>query len=265
MGTVLKRNNVRVVGTGKQAMLFVHGFGCNQNMWRFVAPSFQDDYKVVLLDLVGCGDSDSSAWNADKYSTLTAYAKDIIEICNELNLTENVIYVGHSVSAIIGVLANNIQTDLFSNLILIVPSPCYVNKGDYLGGFDQDHMNALLIQMEEDYESWANTLAPVIMGNPDSPLLSEELHSSFCNTNHKIAKHFAKVTFLSDNREDIKKVNTPSLILQCKEDNIAPEFVGNYMHDHMPNSTIQQLNIKGHCPHMSGPKATINAINNFLN
>ena len=264
MEAILKRNNVRVIGSGSQTILFVHGFGCNQNMWRFVAPSFQGDYKIVLLDLVGCGDSDSSAWTADKYNSLDAHATDILEICQELNLTDDVIYIGHSVSAMIGVIANNMKPDLFSKLILVVPSPCYINKEEYKGGFDKDYLNELLSQMEADYESWANSLAPLIMGNPESPLLSTELHSSFCNTNHNIAKHFAKVTFLSDNREDLKKVKTPSLILQCKEDIIAPEFVGNYMHDQMPNSTILQLNVKGHCPHMSGPEETIKAIKSFL-
>lgn len=264
METILKRNNVRTIGSGNQTILFVHGFGCNQNMWRFVAPSFQEKYKLVLLDLVGCGDSDSSSWSPEKYHSLHAHASDIIEICDELNLAENVIYVGHSVSAIIGILANNKRPNLFSNLILLVPSPCYVNQENYAGGFDKEYMDELLNQMEEDYESWSNSLVPHIMGNPDSPLLSEELNISFCNTNHQIAKHFAKVTFLSDNREDIKKVNTPSLILQCKEDIIAPEFVGKFMHQHMKNSSLIQLNVKGHCPHMSGPKETIKAIRNFI-
>ncbi|GLR19868.1 alpha/beta fold hydrolase [Portibacter lacus] len=264
MKSVLKRNNVRIVGRGSQAIVFVHGFGCNQNMWRFVAPSFQDDYKVILLDLVGCGDSDSKAWSAEKYETLNAHAQDILEVCDELNLREHVIYIGHSVSSIIGVLTNNLRPNLFSKLILVVPSPCYVNKEGYKGGFDQEYMDDLLQQMEDDYEAWSNSLAPIIMGNPDSPLLSAELQASFCYTNFSIAKHFAKVTFLSDNREDVKQVKTPSLILQCEEDIIAPKYVGKYMHKQMANSTLKQLKVKGHCPHMSGPDETIEAIQNFL-
>ena len=265
MSAILKRNNVRVIGSGSQPIFFVHGFGCNQNMWRFVAPSFQSDYKIILLDLVGCGDSDSSAWSPEKYDSLNAHASDILEVCDELGLTEDVIFIGHSVSSMIGILANNRKPNLFSKLILVVPSPCYVNKGDYKGGFDQDSINDLLKKLEEDYESWANSLAPLIMGNPDSPLLSNELNASFCATNHIIAKHFAKITFLSDNRADVKKVKTPSLILQCKEDVIAPEYVGKYMHENMAHSTLQQLNVKGHCPHMSGPSKTIYAIKDFLN
>ncbi|WP_317987939.1 alpha/beta fold hydrolase [Hyalangium gracile] len=259
----LKRNNVRVLGTGPQAMIFAHGYGCDQNMWRFITPAFQDQYRIVLFDHVGAGQSDASAYNRGKYGSLHGYASDVLEICRELSLTR-AIFVGHSVSAMIGVLAAIAEPERFDKLILIGPSPCYVNDGDYVGGFHRADIDGLLESLDSNYLGWSSTMAPVIMGNPDRPELGQELTNSFCRTNPEIAKHFARVTFLSDNRADLPKVKTPSLLLQCSEDLIAPEVVGEYLHRNLPGSQLHKLNATGHCPHLSAPEETISAMRGYL-
>jgi sigma-B regulation protein RsbQ len=259
----LKRNNVKVLGTGSQAMVFAHGFGCDQNMWRLVAPSFQGDYRVVLFDHVGAGQSDTSAYNRIKYSTLRGYAADVLEILHELDL-KDVIFVGHSVSAMIGVSAAISEPERFSKLILIGPSPCYVNDGDYVGGFSRGDIDGLLESLDSNYLGWSSSMAPVIMANPDRPELGQELTNSFCRTDPEIAQHFAHVTFLSDSRADLPKLKTPSLILQCSEDLIAPEAVGAYVHRHLAGSQLQVLKATGHCPHLSAPAETLSAMRAFL-
>ena len=260
---VRKRNNVKVTGRGSQPMVFVHGFGCDQSMWRFVTPAFEDDYRVVVFDLVGFGGSDVSAWNQARYSSLQGYAKDVLEVCESLGLRD-VIFVGHSVSAMIGVLAANAEPDRFARLVLVGPSPRYINDEDYVGGFERADIDGLLQSLESNFLGWSSTMAPVIMGNPERPHLGAELTNSFCRTNPEIAAHFAKVTFLSDNRKDLPKVKTKSLVLQCSDDVIAPVEVGKYVHRHLPASEIVFMEARGHCPNLSAPDETISAIRAFL-
>jgi sigma-B regulation protein RsbQ len=261
--SVLKRNNVKTWGQGSQPMIFAHGYGCDQNMWRLVTPAFQQKHRIILFDHVGAGDSDVKSFDPTKYGALDGYATDLLEICTELNL-KNVLFVGHSVSAMIGVLAAIREPDLFDRLILIGPSPCYLDDGDYRGGFSKDDIEGLLDFLDRNYLGWSATMAPVIMGNPDRPELSAELANSFCRTDPEIAKHFARVTFLSDNRSDLSSVKTPSVILQCAEDSIAPLQVGHYVHDHLANSCLILMKATGHCPHLSAPEETIVAIKQGL-
>jgi sigma-B regulation protein RsbQ len=261
---VLRRHNVKVIGKELQPMVFAHGFGCDQNMWRFIAPAFEADYKVVLFDYVGAGKSDESAYRKDKYSQLQGYADDILDICHVLGL-KRVILVGHSVSAMIGVLAAIKEPELFEDLIMVSPSPCYISDGEYVGGFSQGDINELLKTLDSNYLGWSSMVAPLIMGNPDKPELVEELTNSFCRANPEIAKQFAKVTFLSDNRADLPKVRTKSLILQCSQDIIAPTSVGEYVHHSVAGSELAMIHVSGHCPHMSAPEQTIAAMKSFLN
>ncbi|MDF2449544.1 MAG: Hydrolase [Bacteroidota bacterium] len=260
---ILKRNNVKIIGNGTQTMVFAHGFGCDQNMWRFITPAFTDHYKVVLFDYVGSGNSDIKAYNKGRYSELAGYAEDVLEVCEALQL-KNSIFVGHSVSGMIGALASIKHPEYFSHIIMVGPSPRYINDEGYLGGFAKKDILELLDTMEKNYIGWANFLAPAIMKNPDHPELATELTESFCSTDPVIARQFAEVTFLSDNRGDLKKVKTPSLILQCSDDIIAPLEVGNYLHSHIPNSSLRVLEATGHCPHMSAPEETIEAIKEYL-
>ena len=261
--SVLTRNNVTVLGRGAQPMLFAHGYGCDQTMWRFVTPAFADEYRLVLFDHVGSGHSDIGAYSPGKYSSLKGYADDVLEICAELDL-QRVIFVGHSVSAMIGVLAAIKAPERFDRLILIGPSPCYINDEAYVGGFTRKDIDDLLEFQDSNFLGWSSSLAPVIMGNQNRPELSEELFNSFCRTDPDIAKQFAAVTFLSDNRADLPNVRTPALILQCQDDAIAPLAVGHYVHDHLPGSQLVILNATGHCPHLSAPDEAIAAIRRFL-
>jgi sigma-B regulation protein RsbQ len=263
MSAVLHRNNVKVIGQGQQPMIFAHGYGCDQNMWRFITPAFEDRYKVVLFDHLGHGQSDAGSFNRERYRSLDGYADDVLAICHELDLT-NVIFVGHSVSAMIGVLAAIREPERFDRLVLIGPSPRYINDGDYVGGFKPEDIEGLLDFLDSNHLGWASTMAPVIMGNPDRPELGEELTNSFCRTNPEIAKHFARVTFLSDNRADLPCVKTKALILQCSQDAIAPEDVGRYVHQNLEGSQFVQLQATGHCPNLSAPEETIAAMEAFL-
>jgi sigma-B regulation protein RsbQ len=244
-------------------MVFAHGFGCDQHMWRFVAPAFEDEYRIVLFDHVGAGRSDLSAYSRARYESLHGYAQDVQEICHELDLT-GVIFVGHSVSAMIGVLAAIEEPDRFDRLILVGPSPCYIDDEDYVGGFSRVDIEELLDTLDSNYLGWSSAMAPVIMGNPDRPALGIELTNSFCRTDPEIAKHFARTTFLSDNRSDLSKVKTRSLILQCSEDVIAPQSVGEYVHQHICDSELVLMKATGHCPNLSAPDETITVIKAFL-
>jgi sigma-B regulation protein RsbQ len=261
--SVLKRNNVQSSGRGEQAMIFAHGFGCDLNMWRFVAPAFEDDYKVILFDHVGAGYSDLAAYDRAKYSSLQGYADDLLEICHALDIRGG-IFVGHSVSAMIGILAAIKAPERFAKLILIGPSPCYINDGDYIGGFSRADIEGLLDSLDSNYLGWSSAMAPVIMGNPERPELGAELTNSFCRTDPEIAKQFAHVTFLSDNRADVPRLKTPALILQCSQDVIAPEAVGRYMHSALPDSTLVIMRATGHCPNLSAPGETIAAMQAYL-
>jgi sigma-B regulation protein RsbQ len=263
MVDVLKRNNVNVSGRGTQPMLFAHGFGCDQNMWRFVVPAFENDYRIVLFDYVGSGKSDLSAYDPARYATLDGYASDILAICEALDLRD-VILVGHSVSSMVGLLAAKRQPERFAKLIMVGPSPRYINDTDYAGGFEREEIEGLLDMMDKNFIGWASFLAPVIMKNTDRPELGQELQESFCSTDPKIARRFAEVTFFSDNRADLAESRVPSLILQCSEDAIAPLEVGKYLARQLPKSTLRILRATGHCPHLSHPEETIEAIRDYL-
>jgi sigma-B regulation protein RsbQ len=259
----VRRNNVRVSGQGQPPMLFAHGFGCDQNMWRLVVPAFEDRHRVVLFDHVGAGQSDASAYDRRKYATLDGYATDVLEICRELALSD-VLFVGHSVSAMIGVLAANREPDRFRALVLVGPSPRYIDDVDYRGGFSRQDIEGLLSSLDSNYLGWSSSMAPVIMGNADRPELGGELTNSFCRTDPDIAAHFARVTFFSDNRQDLAAVRIPTAILQCSEDVIAPNAVGDYVHRHIAGSQLVVMKATGHCPNLSAPDETVGAIRGFI-
>jgi sigma-B regulation protein RsbQ len=260
---ILARNAVRVTGRGSQPMLFAHGFGCDQNMWRFVAPAFEDEYRVILFDYVGAGRSDLSAFDDARYSTLEGYAQDIVDIIHALDL-HDVIMVGHSVSSMICMLAAIQEPERIDSIIFVAPSPRYINDTDYVGGFERKDIEELLETMDRNYIGWANFLAPAIMNQPDRPDLSAELTESFCSTDPRAARLFAQATFYADNRADLPKLNAPSLILQCSEDMVAPRAVGDYMASTVPLATLRVMKATGHCPHMSAPEETIELMKEFL-
>jgi sigma-B regulation protein RsbQ len=260
----VRRNNVVLRGREDgPPMVFAHGFGCDQNMWRYVWPAFADESRIVLFDHVGAGGSDVRAYDPQRYSSLQGYAADVLDICHELELSD-LVFVGHSVSAMIGVLAAIAEPGPFARLVLVGPSPRYINDGDYVGGFAREDIDGLLQSLASNYLGWSSTMAPVIMGNPDRPELGEELTNSFCRADPEIAAQFARVTFLSDNRADLARVSTPSLVLQCSDDTIAPQAVGEYVHRHLADSRLVQLQAAGHCPNLSAPDETIAAIRAFL-
>lgn len=261
--SAVHRNNVKQRGRGKKPMLFAHGYGCDQNMWRLVAPAFEADHRVVLFDHVGYGGSDVSQYDKQKYSVLGGYVTDVLDICRELDLRETV-FVGHSVSAMIGILAAIEEPERFDSLVLVGPSPAYINDDGYVGGFERRDIEQLLDTLESNYLGWSRTMAPVIMGNADRPELSEELATSFCRTDPEIAKQFARVTFLSDNRADLARVHLPVLVLQCSRDVIAPASVGEFVHRTISGSELVHLAATGHCPNLSAPDETIAAIREFL-
>jgi sigma-B regulation protein RsbQ len=262
--SVIDRHNITFLGRPDgQPMVFVHGYGCDQNMWRLVVPRFTDDFRVILLDQVGAGASDPSAYDPDRYQTLSGYADDLVQICRELDL-HDVILVCHSVSAMIGALATLDDPDRYAKLVMIGPSPRYINDEAYVGGFTEEDIAELLDALESNYLGWSSAMAPVIMGNPDRPELGEELTASFCRTDPDIARRFAQATFLSDNRADLEKVSTPTLVLQCSDDVIAPISVGEYVRDALPDSTYVLLQATGHCPQLSAPEQTADAIAAFV-
>lgn len=258
-----KRLNVHVSGAGVRTMMFAHGFGCDQNMWRFVAPAFEPAFRTVLFDYVGAGGSDLASYDPDKYASIEGYADDVIELARALEITGGV-FVGHSVSAMIGLVAARRAPDLFSTLVLVGPSPCYIDDADYAGGFTRDQITELLDFLDSNHLGWSQTMAPVIMGNADRPELGEELTASFCSTDPEIAKRFARVTFLSDSRADLGAIEAEVLILQSREDVIAPHVVGEYVHNAIPGSEFVVLDSTGHCPNLSAPEATIAAIKAFV-
>jgi sigma-B regulation protein RsbQ len=258
-----RRNNVRVAGNGKVTMVVAHGFGCDQNMWRLLVPEFAERFRVLTFDLVGSGGSDLSAYDKAKYGSLQGYADDLLEIIDQ-HATGPVIFVGHSVSAMIGLLATIAAPERFLAQLMIGPSPCYINDGDYVGGFERADIDELLAAIESNYLGWSSTMAPAIMGAPDQPELGVELTNSFCRTDPEIAKHFAQVTFLSDHRADLPRSMVPALIVQCHDDLIAPIAVGQYMYRVLPRSTLAVIENVGHCPHLSSPGAATAAMESFL-
>lgn len=260
---IIQRNNVHLSGSGKQTIVFAHGFGCDQNMWRFVAPAFEADYRVVLFDYVGSGNSDIKAYNAERYASLQGYVQDVLEVGAALDL-QQAIFVGHSVSAMIGMYAAIAAPQIFAKVVMVGPSPCYLNDAGYTGGFERSDIEDLLQTMDKNYIGWANFLAPAIMGNPDRPELGNELQQSFCSTDPRIARRFAEVTFFTDSRADLHRLRVPALILQCHDDIVAPVSVGEYLHRQIPGSTYRLMQATGHCPHLSAPEETITLIRSFL-
>ncbi|VVM97035.1 Sigma factor SigB regulation protein RsbQ [Pseudomonas fluorescens] len=257
------RNNVKVMGEGPATLVFSHGFGCDQTMWRYLVDHFTARFKVVLYDLVGAGQSDLGAYDREKYNSLNGYAQDLGEIIDRF-ASGPVIVVGHSVSAMIAALADRQSPGKIAGHVMIGPSPCYIDSDDYVGGFKLEDIHSLLDTLDSNYLGWSSTMAPVIMGAPGQPALGEELTNSFCRTEPDIAKQFARVTFMSDNRQDIAGLTTPTLILQSTDDLIAPIAVGEYMRAILPNSTLCLVDNVGHCPHMSVPTACSEAMDNFL-
>jgi sigma-B regulation protein RsbQ len=260
---VLRRNNVNVSGAGSRAMMFSHGFGCDQHMWTEVARAFEPDFRVILFDHVGAGRSDLACYDAEKYASLDGYADDVVEIGRALELNDAV-FVGHSVSAMIGALASLKAPGMFSDLVMVGPSPCYVDDGDYTGGFSQHQVEELLDFLADNHLGWSAAMAPAIMGNPDRPELGETLTNSFCATDPEIARQFARTTFFSDNRDDLPRLEVRTLVLQCREDIIAPQCVGEYVHAQVANSSYVLLDATGHCPNLSAPEQVTAAIRAFV-
>jgi len=261
---VVRRNNVKVTGRDDgRPMLFAHGFGCDQHMWRFVAPAFEADHRVVLFDYVGAGESDAAAYDPDRYGSLEGYAEDVLEICRTLEL-EDAIFVGHSVSSMVGALAAAREPGRIGKLVMVGPSPRYIDDDGYRGGFTRADIDELLASLDSNFLGWSSAMAPVIMGNPDRPELGAELTESFCRTDPDIAARFARVTFMSDNRSDLAEVRVPTLVLQCSDDAIAPDAVGDYVHRAIPGSRFVRLAATGHCPNLSAPEETVDAIRAFV-
>jgi len=261
---VVRRNNVTVTGNPQgRTVVLAHGFGCDQNMWRLTVPALVRDYRVVLFDYVGAGRSDSTAFSEHRYSSLDGYAEDVVELCEALDLRDAV-FVGHSVSAMIGVLAAGMAPERIGALVMVAPSPRYIDDDGYRGGFSAEDIDELLASLESNYLGWSAAMAPVIMGNAERPELGEELKNSFCATDPDMARVFARTTFLSDSRDDLKNVRVPTLVLECTQDVIAPREVGVFVHQTVPGSTLITLDATGHCPHLSSPEATNEAILQFL-
>jgi sigma-B regulation protein RsbQ len=258
-----RRLNVHIYGDGPTDLVFAHGFGCDQNMWRLVAPAFAERHRIVLYDLVGSGGSDLSAYDRQRYGTLAGHAHDVLDLVGAVS-DRPVVFVGHSVSAMIGLLAGIEAPDRFAAQVMVGPSPCYINQGDYVGGFEREDIQGLLDTLDSNYLGWASAMAPKIMGAPDRPELGEELTNSFCRTDPEIARHFAHVTFLADNRADLPLYHIRTLLLQCSDDLIAPLAVGDYLHRHLPNSELRVIENLGHCPHLSAPRPIIDAMRDFL-
>jgi sigma-B regulation protein RsbQ len=258
-----KRHNLTVEGDGPMTLVFGHGFGCDQNMWRFLAPGYARRYRTLRYDLVGSGLSDLSAYDRTRHGSLQGHADDLLELI-QAHARGPVVFVGHSVAAMIGLLAGLRAPDAIAAHVMLGPSPCYVNDDDYVGGFSREDIDSLLETMEGNYLGWSSTMAPAIMGAPDRPELGDELTNSFCRTDPEIATHFARVTFLSDNRADLARLAAPTLLLQCSDDIIAPRAVGDYMARVMPNATLRVIDNVGHCPHLSEPEASAQAISEFL-
>ncbi len=260
---IQRRNNVRVFGKGTKTIMFAHGFGCDQQVWGKITPAFEEEFQIVLFDYVGSGHSDKNAYNSERYSTPEGYAADIIDICTAFNL-KDIIFVGHSISGVIGLLASITNPDLFDKLCLIGPSPCYINEPGYAGGFDKSDIDELLEMMERNYKEWVKYLAPVATKNPNRPELTKEFEGILLANDRLIVRQFCEMTFGIDVRSELIKVSKPSLILQTKEDSIVPVEIGEYLHSHIPNSTYILMDATGHNPHLSAPDETINYIKHFM-
>ncbi|MYL23199.1 alpha/beta fold hydrolase [Halomonas alkaliantarctica] len=261
---IRRRNNVTVRGQGERTLMLAHGFGCDQKMWRFLIPRLERHYTLVLFDYVGSGNSDTSAFDVERYARLEGYAQDILDICEALSL-KDVTLIGHSVSSIIGLIACETAPERFSRLVMIAPSPSFQNHPpDYYGGFEQEDLQDLLDLMDMNYIDWANYLAPLVMDKQNGDTLVNELSDSFCSIDPVAAKTFAQATFTADYRHILPDTPCPTLIVQSKHDALAPQHIGHYMHDVMPHSTLLMIDTVGHCPHMSHPRQVLDAVLDFL-
>ncbi|TVT38334.1 alpha/beta hydrolase [Hymenobacter setariae] len=260
---IIKRNNVRLIGEGSQTLLFCNGFGCSQQIWRYLSTPLANRYRVVLFDYVGTGDSDLGAYNWQEYSTLKRYAQDVVEICRVLELHE-VVLIGHSVGATIAMLAAGQAPGYFAKCVLLTASPCYLNKPGYYGGLTLEDVNQLFALLDVDQNSWANLFSGMLIAPEHAPTIGEELASYFCNLDSNVARHFARVAFLADNRADVSQLQLPTLLLQCADDAIAPTEVSTFLMEHLPQATLTTLPAVGHCPHLSAPLETMAAIEAFL-
>ncbi len=261
--SALIRHNVKILGSREPAIVFMHGYGCDQQVWRHVAPAFADDYRIVLFDHIGSGGSDRGAFDRHKYAGLEGYARDLIDVCREARL-ERPVLVGHSISAMIAVVAARMAPGLFDRLVLLAPNPCYLKDGDYDGGFTREDIEQLLDTLDSNFFSWARMMAPVIMNTPERPELADELANRFCAMDPVVARHFARVTFMSDCRHELAHVQPPCLVLQCSDDALAALHVGEYLRDHLPHAELAVMKASGHCPHLSVPQETIDLIRRFL-
>jgi len=262
---IFARNNVKVVGGDGPVLMYAHGFGCNQKMWDRVTPAFKSTHQQVLFDYVGSGKSDLSAFDPDKYASLSGYAQDVLDICDALDLKSGVTFVGHSVSCSVGILASIARPGLFDKLVLLGANPCFVNRPPaYVGGFEKEDLEGLLDLMDQNYIGWANYLAPVVSAQDGQGSVTKELSESFCSTDPTVAKVFARTTFFSDNRKDLPKVAVPCLIIQHRTDSLAPISVGEYVHTHLAGSTLKVLDVHGHCAHMSDPQLVVEAMREFI-
>ncbi|GAB6927867.1 sigma factor SigB/phosphatase RsbP regulator RsbQ [Paenibacillus sp. JCM 10914] len=263
MNEVLIRNNVKVMGSGERTLLFAHGFGCDQNMWRYITPAFEQDYRIVLFDYVGSGNSDQSVYTSERYSSLDGYVQDVLDVIEALKL-QDVVCIGHSVSSMIGMLASIRRPERFDRLVMIGPSARYLNDDGYVGGFDKSDVLELLAMMEMNFAGWASFLAPIAMNNPELPKLTKELERSFIQADPAITREFAEVTFFSDCRHELSRATVPALIMQCSDDSIVPIAAGEYLHQHLNNSTFRLMEAKGHYPHISHPEETVAWIQEYL-
>ena len=262
--SILNRNSVRTFGRGTQPMLFAHGFGCDQSMWQHITPAFEEHYRIVTFDYVGCGRSDKSCYDPIRYSTLEGYAEDILEVCSVLGLRD-VIFVGHSVSGMIGMLAASRRPGVFSRIIMLGPSACYINDVDYKGGLDRGTIDSIVASIEAGGDEWAEQLAPVVMGNPDRPDLAAELSSLFCELSPEVAQQFAKATFYTDSRAQLSSLQVPTLIMQCTNDVVAPDAAGQFIYEAVPGSKLVKLSATGHVPQVSAPEETVRVMQAYLN
>lgn len=261
---IIHRNNVTVVGEGAQTLVLAHGFGCDQHMWRFLTPLLKDHYRLVLFDYVGSGRSDYSAFSRNRYQTLDGYAQDVLEVCQAMDL-HDAVFVGHSVSGTIGLLASLKEPERFSRLIMVNPSPCFLNRQpSYFGGFEEEDLNDLLDLMEKNHIGWANYLAPLVLGSEAPYQMLDEFVDTFCSTDPVIAKNFARATFFSDYRHLLSRTRHPALLMQSSVDKLAPPAVGDYMHRHMPDSQLHTVEGEGHCLHMTHPETVSHSIRRFL-
>jgi sigma-B regulation protein RsbQ len=260
---LLHRHQVSRYGTGRNALVFAHGFGTDQHAWRYVAPAFAAGHQIVLFDLIGAGSSDKTAYDFARYHSLDGYADDLVQLLRALQLPP-VVYVGHSVSGMIGVLAAIQAPELFERVVLLAASPCYLNDGDYAGGFDEGEMQEQLSFLDHDYRAWTDVMVPNLVGGDMRADLVNEVLASFIRVDPAIARQFARAAFLSDYRTALPLLRVPALVVQCAQDSVAPPAVGHYLHAHLPHSTLTILNTTGHYPHLNAPVATIASLERYL-